>query len=51
MTNVIEDGRDYKLATERLTSQISGSISWEAILRSSNISEKELAEMEDVEFE
>jgi len=50
LMNELEDLRDYKLAVERMASS-SKTIPWEEVLKELNISQSEIDEMEDVEFE
>lgn len=51
MTNELEDLRDYKLAIERMASQNGDTLTLEQILDKYNVSQAQLDEMEDVEFE
>jgi len=50
MINELEDLRDYKLAVERLAAS-EPTISWEEAMKELGITQSDIDEMEDVEFE
>ena len=47
----IEDIEDYKLAVKRITSQRNEIITWEKVLEKFGITENQLEQLDDIEFD